>query len=232
MPVNRFFIEIPFKEGDSLFLEGEEFDHLRVLRLKEGEIIELVNGQNELSSAALQRVEKNKASVVIENVQRKEKTEPKCILALAALRMAKLEFILEKGTEIGVTEFWIFPADFSEKDELKEKQKIRLRNILISALKQCGRLDLPQIQEFPSLQKIPLLIKYLFFGDTKETAPSIPSSLGECLFFIGPEKGFSGKELDFFHSKKIVGVRLAENILRAETAAIAAATLIKYFQII
>jgi 16S rRNA (uracil1498-N3)-methyltransferase len=93
-------------------------------------------------------------------------------------------------------------------------------------MKQCGRLDLPQIFELPPLakwkEKPP---GNLYFGDPRSTQYFAPQT--DATIFIGPEKGFSAKEESIlqqtFHAK---GVRLNPNILRAETAALCAISLI------
>jgi 16S rRNA (uracil1498-N3)-methyltransferase len=138
------------------------------------------------------------------------------------MRPSKLELVIEKCTELGADRFFLYGAQFSEKGDLSEHQLERLQHIAISAMKQCGRLDLPPIH----LLKFEALFKEnepLYFGDTRE-APSAEKCKGPLLFITGPERGFSKRELELLDLKG-KGVRLHKNILRAETAPIVASVI-------
>ncbi|HSW71878.1 MAG TPA: RsmE family RNA methyltransferase [Chlamydiales bacterium] len=235
MPVNRFFLDASFSPHDSLPIEGEELAHMRVLRLQPGEELELINGKGSLATCTLNEMLKTQALVKIEKVHYEKTLPSRCLLVLPMIRMPKLEWILEKGTELGVTSFSVFIADNSEKEQLTLNQRNRLKNLLISAMKQCGRLDLPEFHLFSSLQEIPLIEGHRFFGDTKKEAPllinqSLPLPLTDTLFFTGPEKGFTEAEISYFQQHHIIGVKLSPYILRTETAPIAAASLIRHLQ--
>lgn len=235
MPVNRFFLDASFTPQDLLSIEGEELSHIRVIRLNPDEELELVNGKGSLAICTLQELQKTKALVKVEKVHYEKALPSRCLLGIPMLRMPKLEWILEKGTELGVTSFHLFIADHSEKEQLTINQRSRLKNLLISAMKQCGRLDLPEFHLFSSLQEIPLIQGHRFFGDTGKDAPlllsqALPLPLTDTLIFTGPEKGFSESEISYFHQHKILGVKLIPYVLRTETAPIAAATLIRHLQ--
>jgi 16S rRNA (uracil1498-N3)-methyltransferase len=132
-----------------------------------------------------------------------------------------LEWTLEKATELGATEFWLFPGKRSEKKDLSKSQIHRLETILINALKQCGRLYLPKIILKPPLEEWQIPSGSLFFGDFSTTTPLKKTFDDTVTFFIGPEKGFSPAETLLLREKfKAHPISLHENILRAETAAI------------
>jgi 16S rRNA (uracil1498-N3)-methyltransferase len=220
MPQNRFFLDQPFTKDAQIEVTGEEFAHMRVMRPKIGDTFELVNGKNALAQAEVQNLTKTSVELKIRGVQT-GKDKPQIILIQALPRMQLLDWIIEKGTELNATEFWLFPGEYSEKKTLSETQISRLKHITISSMKQCGRLDLPKILVFPSLQKIPFSGTVLF-GDVRKNAQPFPQKLTQApfCFCVGPEKGFSEKEVRFLEEKKGVGVHLHENILRTETAAI------------
>jgi 16S rRNA (uracil1498-N3)-methyltransferase len=219
MPADRFFIAAPLK--NNLSLEGEEFHHLsKVMRVHIGETIEIVNGQGELAEAELISLDKKSCELKILSHQTAPPPQQSLILAQALTR--SLDWIIEKGTELGTTEFWLFPGDRSEKKELSTAQLHRLETIVINALKQCGRLYLPKIVLKPPLQEWDLPSGSLFFGDVSPEAPLLKGPFAKTVvFFIGPEKGFSPSETDFL-LQNAHPISLHENILRAETAAIAA----------
>ena len=147
---------------------------------------------------------------------RNRTTTPGVALAIPILKPANLELAIEKSTELGASAFYIYAADHSEKKSLSENHLRRLRLITISALKQCGRLDLPPLSIYPTLQDLPL-IPGTCYGDLEASAPPSPSTP---LFISGPERGFSDVEIAYLR-EKAEGISLGPNTLRAETAPIA-----------
>lgn len=222
MPENRFYLDDPLKQSSTVELEGDELRHLQVMRRQPQDRIELVNGKGNLGIGKILALSKRSASIEIEEVQYQDPGK-KIILAQGLCRQNSLEYIIEKGTELGASEFWLFPALQSEKKLLSDNQKERLKSLTISALKQCGRLYLPRIYEKPPLKKWESISGSLFFGDVRKNAPQLSSiSPQEVIFFIGPEKGLTDLEVQFLENAlKAKGVKLHENILRVDTAALA-----------
>jgi 16S rRNA (uracil1498-N3)-methyltransferase len=224
--IDRFYTEHAFDEAP--ILTGPEFHHLKhVLRVRTGEEIDLVNGRGTLARARVEKIEKESAHLVILHQSQHPKPTPSCRLGLALIRMERLEWAIEKGTELGAEAFYLFPADGSEKKQLTEHQLSRLRLIAIAALKQCNRLYLPEIQIVQSMEETIPSDAEFFFGDVSPDAPWLTPFLThqQSLFFIsGPEKGFSQREEDWLkrHGR---GIKLHENILRAETAPLVALSL-------
>ncbi|PIS01776.1 MAG: hypothetical protein COT84_00685 [Chlamydiae bacterium CG10_big_fil_rev_8_21_14_0_10_35_9] len=138
-----------------------------------------------------------------------------------------MELVFEKGTELGVTSFWIFPAKLSEKKMISPSQQKRIESLLIASIKQCGRLDLPEILIFDSLKALPSNEGHSFLADTRENAsPLIKESYAKnSLIIVGPEKGLTKEEVAYLEKKEFKGVSLSKNILRAETAAITSAAI-------
>ena len=214
MPHDRFYIDTPLK--NRVCLQGDELHHLfRVMRKKPGDVVELVNGRGDLAEGVVFNVSREKAEIDIVKVQTIPPALPKLILIQALPKPPLLDMIVQKGTELGVSKFYLYPSERSEKKHLSPAQIKRLNHILISAMKQCGRLDLPSIETgFPKLD-IPL-----FFGDlNKEVSPLLEKALLPAALVIGPEGGFTEKEIEKLKEKG-QGVRLAPYILRTETAAI------------
>lgn len=222
MPENRFFLSKPFHKG-TVHLEGEELHHLKVMRPDPGDPLELVNGQNQLAKARLIALDKKSASLELHDIFTAPPPSRHIILAQAYLRPKNLDLVIEKGTELGATAFWLFPGDRSDKESLTPNQLQRLQALTISALKQCGRLDLPPIIEMPPLPKWTTLPTCpLYFGDLDSQTPF--HSGASAAIFIGPEKGFSPNEIEWL-AQKAKGVRLNPHTLRAETAALCALAL-------
>lgn len=231
MPHDRFFHDAPFVLHESLTLEEEEFHHLKVMRIKEGETIEIVNGKGFLAITKVEKIGKNQAALFIQELSFEEPPPFKIILAQGLPRMNRLETVLEKGCELGMDELWLFPGRLSEKKEVSTSQMERMNHLLISSLKQCGRLWLPSIKWMPPLAKWEPLPLPSFFGDVNSTAPSLFQKWkGKegIIFFVGPEKGFDEEEIEKLKELKSEGVKLAPHILRTDTASLAALTLLAH----
>lgn len=229
MPHNRFFIDQLFESKKRIYLEDQEFHHMKVMRCQENEEIELINGKHQLAKGLILALDKKKATVQLEEIITKKPIK-KYILAQASLRFSKLEWIFEKATELGITDFWLFASNHSEKKGLSNQQKNRAQSILISAIKQCGRLDLPHIQEFISLNELPHFSGKTYLAHPNPNSNRLidekPTKM-DILVIIGPEKGFSSQELSLFQKRSLYQqVLLSNNILRAETAAICAASMV------
>lgn len=192
---------------------------MRVMRLIEGETFEIVNGEGALATAELLQMSKEHTEVRLKEVTLKTPPSQHILLILPLMRPAKLEWIVEKATELGANALYFYAAEYSEKVQLSENQLERLHNLSLSALKQSGSLFLPSLEVLPSLERALSADKTYYFGDTKESARSIldaPLS-SQTALITGPERGFSPKELTFL-SQKAQGITLSKNILRAETA--------------
>lgn len=224
MPHHRYFHDAHFHENEQITLSEAESHHLRVSRPRIGELFELVNGRNQLASARL--VDQDRLQ--IEHIR--ERPAPRqIILSLAIPKMNHLEWVIEKGTELNATAFWLFPGMLSEKDSLSPNQLDRLRALSIAAMKQCGRLDLPAIEVKPPLLKWEKPAGTLIFGELD--APYLwelsVKLVDPVIIFIGPEKGFDPKERAFLQqSLGAQAVKFHPNTLRAETAPIAALSII------
>lgn len=232
MPHNRYFLDTPFQAPSEILLVGEEAHHLsRVMRKSEGDEIELINGRNQLGVATLIGIEKKGVRVQLLSVIEANPPRQHLIICQALPRLNRLEIVVEKGTELGMTALWLFPGDLSEKKELSNNQLERLKAISIAAIKQSGRLDLPTIALHPPLRQWKSLPFPAYFGDLSPDAPPFLSALNQrasddMLFFVGPESGFSSEEEGILHQLKAQGVRLHPHILRTETASLAALSVI------
>lgn len=226
MPHNRFFSQNALDVGQKVYLDEDESHHaIKVMRLSIGDKIEIVDGKGHLAIARAVLIEKK--TVVCEILSIETETEPpfKYIIAQGLLRHTSMELVCEKITELGAQALWIFSADLSEKETLSEHQIQRLYRHRLSALKQCGRLLLPEISFFSSLEELVRASPYpLFFGDIESGAPSLKEAIKEkkAVFVVGPESGFSKKEEDLLKNHGAQGVSLHPLILRAETASLAA----------
>ncbi len=232
MPQNRFFFSGPLPQDTTISIRDQEFRHMvQVMRIHEKETVEVVNGEGIFATAEVTAIAKKEAHLRILTRHKEEEPQPRLILAQAIPRLNRLDFIIEKGTELGMSELWLFASEHSERRKFTSQQQERMHTIAVSALKQCGRLYLPKIQIFPSLSSISIENTEAYFGDLSENAPPFSKYLKDAprtkntLFFIGPERGFSSQETNWLEKQGAHGVLLHHNILRTDTAALAALTL-------
>lgn len=237
MPAERFFIDTPLLEGVQLSLKEQEFHHLaRVMRIRRGEKIEIINGKGSLAIAEVTQLDKHQALVLIEKIISQHPPENVQIILVQALpKFTRLDYILEKGTELGANQIWLFPGDLSVKKNVEPHQEERMKTLVIAAMKQCGRLFLPEIKLMPRLNQWTQIPGLAFFGDTSTTAPSLSQALKKInpsspiFFFIGPESGFTTSEEEHLKKLGAMGVKLHQNILRTETASLVALSLISHW---
>ncbi|CRX38039.1 RsmE family RNA methyltransferase [Estrella lausannensis] len=236
MPVNRFYVDRDLQKDAQVIIEGDEFYHLRdSTRTKPGEVVELINGRGFLAEGVVAEIKKAHASIEVKSSLFQDKEDGKIILIQGVPRMNRLDTIIEKATELGVTAIHLFMGDRSERKGLSESSLQRVDKIAIAATKQCGRLYLPEIATFDNLeQSVSHDDTTLFFGDVNPAAPLFVEEwnrirpVGAIAFVIGPESGLSPAEEEFLKSRRAIGVKLAENILRTDTAPILAIGLVKH----
>jgi 16S rRNA (uracil1498-N3)-methyltransferase len=223
MPAYRFFKKKAFESQQTLIIEDDEFHHLKnVMRHKEGDHIEIINGMGGLAFAEIMEIKKRHATVAISQVEFFTKKQD-IILLQAEPKIHKLELIIEKGTELGMSELHLFKGEKGVQ-KLTEEKLTRLELKAISALKQSGRYYLPVIKIVPPIKNWEISFHHAYYGEVHIGAPPLYKKLPTCLdasaiyFCCGPEAGFSEKETSDLKEKNFKGISLHTNVLRAETA--------------
>ncbi len=206
-----------------------------VMRLKAGDGLSVFNTQGEWN-ATIEAYEKNGAIVkILDKTRNKDKDNEKNIwLAFSPIKQNPLNFLIQKGTELGVQRF--VPI-LSERTIVKEINIERIKKIIVEASEQSNRISVPEISKAESLKNF--LSGFpknccLIFCDINCDKNDLKDILskknqGPVCILIGPEGDFSEKERQLIIEKKeIYSLSLATNILRSETAAIAAVTIVNY----
>ncbi|HEY4640699.1 MAG TPA: RsmE family RNA methyltransferase [Thermoanaerobaculia bacterium] len=216
---NRFFV--PAIE-ETITLTGDELHHARVLRLRDGEEVEVFDGRGAIARA---RFEANVLHV-LDRIDSRE--SPLAIdLAMAIINLDKFELVLQKATELGVRS--IIPL-VTERVELRPERyrgkAERWEKIVFEAVKQSGRSMIARVEAPEDLETaLQRNNKILFDADADET--KCPPSLESVTVFIGPEGGWSDDEVTLARAHGCAIERLGPRRLRAETAAIAACVLVE-----
>jgi 16S rRNA (uracil1498-N3)-methyltransferase len=231
----RFFCEYikrPVSE-----LSGTEAYHLvSVLRMRQGEKVELFDGRGTLASAVIR--ETGKRRVVLE-IEKLETSEPpnlrRIIIAVSIAKAERFDWLIAKCTELGVDR--IVPVLFERtvKRSAGSEGKERWKRQAVSACKQCGRIFLPQIDRPETLEKTLENFKSdypsakILIGTlASESIPLINLSTGneDVIAFVGPEGGLTDKEQGLLRNCSAIPVSLTHTILRVETAALAFASVL------
>jgi 16S rRNA (uracil1498-N3)-methyltransferase len=233
MPAERYYLNTPLRSGQMLPIQEREHHHLvHVMRSRVDGTIEIVNGQGQLAEATIVMLGKREATVLVHKVHEEPKPAQELILVQAIPRANRLDFIIEKGVELGVTQLWLLPSKLSERKQFTTEQMTRIEAQMVAAMKQCGRLFLPSVQLVSSLSAMEKLPYPAYFGDLEEKAPPFSRVWRKSegvLFFTGPESGFTQDEVEELRRLGVQGVKLHPYILRTETASIAALSLLSHW---
>ena len=205
-----------------------------VMRLKVGDTFSIFNSQGEWK-ASIQNYEKQAVKIKILEKLRDKKNEKNIWLAFTPIKQNPLNFIIQKGTELGVQKF--IPI-LSERTEVKDINSERIKKIIIESAEQSNRISIPEVTNLETLKNFIFNFPKeacLIFCDINSNQIDIKKILstkdmGPICILIGPEGDFSENERKLITGlKQSQSISLAQNILRAETAAVAAVTLVNYY---
>ncbi len=226
----RLHVESDLAAGQVVGLDSPRAHYLRtVLRLAPGARVALFNGRDGAWTARIEGLGKGWASLLVEELLTAQREEPDIWLCFAPIKRARLDFLVEKAAELGVSR--LQPV-MTERTVVERVNLGRLRATVREAAEQCERLTLPQVLD-------PLPLPALLAGWPEErdllfcAEAGVARPLAEQLcdagnrplqaLLTGPEGGFASRELDALLRLPFVRpVGLGPRILRADTAALAA----------
>lgn len=209
----------------------DESKHIiKVLRKKEGDVLQLTNGKGYLFKAKILEANPKRCKAQLIS---SEKTIPRLHtlhLAVAPTKMNdRFEWFLEKATEIGVNEITPILCEHSERKIIKAE---RFEKVIQSAMKQSLQTYLPKLNPLTTYQdflaKTSGELKFIAHceNDEKEELKRRVGADKDLVILIGPEGDFSSNEISFAYEKGFTPVSLGRNRLRTETAAIYACTVV------
>jgi 16S rRNA (uracil1498-N3)-methyltransferase len=210
------------KESDSIEISGDEAKHLHVLRLSIGDKVEISNGSGLIATSTIQAIKDKNYICRIENItENKGELGFQLDLAFGIISdRNRLEFMIEKATELGVRNFYPVITQFSQK---KTVNLSRLEQKALAAIKQSKRSVLPKISDpiiFTELIKLTENYNCIILAEV-DGKPLEPDQLiGDCLVLVGAEGGFSPEEIEQIRKCDPIIVSLGNRRLRTETAAI------------
>jgi 16S rRNA (uracil1498-N3)-methyltransferase len=234
MQRHRFFAS-PFSIFDSrIVLDAEESHHLaRVLRLMPGATVFAFDGNGVEYECEVARVHKDAAELqVIARLSNEIESPLELTLGQALIKGDKFDWVVQKATELGVTRIVPLVTEHSEfrKAEGRELRLQRWRRIALEATKQCSRrklIELAEIATFAQFCAAETGVKLIFSERGGSRLADVPRANSVTLA-IGPEGGWSERELALAEAQGFLPMQLGNRILRTETAAVAAVTLAQY----
>jgi 16S rRNA (uracil1498-N3)-methyltransferase len=229
----RIYLDKKLDPDSNLILEREDVHYLiNVMRLGEGDNLFVFNSKDgEFKAEIISFDKKNIKTKLISKIENIHKPS-KISLIFSLIKSSKLDYLIQKCTEIGVNSFM---PTISEKSIVKNFNIKRAKKIIKEACEQSNQLYLPDIYEVKKLEKKLKSINknsIIFFADinssNKKISEEVKNSKNhEFYLLIGPEGDFSLKERDLLNSmKNCIPFSLGQNILRSETAAVVGLTLL------
>jgi len=232
--MKRIYCNSILNEGSTYQLEEKYYIHLiRVMRLHIGSEIALFNSNSGEWKAIITKI--NKKNLIAEVVDKISDyiIEPNISLLFSPIKNLNSEAIIRQSTELGVKN--IFPTSF-QRTVIKKINTEKFSSYSIGAAQQCGRMSIPIIDNYQKIdQRLDLLSKsnVLMFDENlkgksiQKIDPLIIDDKTEIVVVIGPEGGFEEKERDLIskNSKTFHNISLGPQILKADTAVIAALSL-------
>ncbi|MDD5759803.1 MAG: 16S rRNA (uracil(1498)-N(3))-methyltransferase [Desulfobulbaceae bacterium] len=234
--MRRFFINPAQIQEDIALITDQEARHISMaLRLKPGNVIELFDGEGMIYQAEIAAIDKFRVTTKIVSRQHHQDEAPFLAVAQALIKGSKMDLIIQKATELGVSDLWPTINRHCAITSASSSQICRWQRISQESCKQCDRptpmivhaaTPLPQLlgqtKEFST--KI-----LLWESETTKSLHDIDLQSSErTLLLIGPEGGFSTQEADSAIDHGFLPVSLGTRMLRAETAAITGISIVQF----
>ena len=227
--VRRAFLPAAGAPGGRVDLDPEESHHaVRVLRLKRGDALNVFDGAGREWTATIDETTKDRVTVVLGGeVEGPVEAPLRVVLGQANVRPEKLEWVLQKGTEIGVAAFRIFLSERVEAPPPSPARLTRYRRILLEACKQSGRRVLPSL----SIGELDAPGPGTFAIVLAQASPPLGELLAggaprEAVIAVGPEGGLTDAEISALTERGWRAGSLGPRILRTETAGTIAAAIL------
>lgn len=235
MRIPRFHLDAPLAPGSEIALPIQAATHaVRVLRLQPGDAVTLFNGDGSEYAARLVAADSRHVAALVEARQDAPRESPLAItLAQALARGEKMDWIVQKATELGVAAIVPVTTDRSEVrlDPARAAARIdHWRAVAISACEQSGRMVIPRIGTPVTLDQwlatlpppddeVRLALHPDAVGAALRMLRPVP---GKVTLAVGPEGGFSGNDLAALRQASFGFIALGPRTLRTETAGVAA----------
>lgn len=232
MRTTRVHVDLLLSPGTRVALPEGAANHLvRVLRMEAGDSCVLFNGDGRDFTATLVSANKRGVEADVGAAVAVDNESPlRIALVQGIARGEKMDWILQKATELGVASVHPVQSDRSEvklEGERALKRLAHWRSVVVSACEQSGRARIPEVfaaQPLDALlrEALPSTRRFLLDPDAGAAIATMAALEGDCVLAVGPEGGWSPRDRQALHAAGFEGLRLGPRVLRTETAGIAA----------
>ena len=242
--MRRFFIKSIDEDKPTVSLSGSEAKHIKnVLRFKPGDMIRVFDGSGCEYDAVIKHLSTAKTELVLSRKLSAATAESSIQLMVAQgfLKQKKMDTLVRQLSELGMTRWIPFFSERSVPRPDKKRLAARLQRwqkIAQESFKQCGRSILPQISPPVSFEEVLALgqaytLKYIFWENESQALLQksdirLPKPGYRIIIVLGPEGGFTPREIEKAKDCGFEVAGLGPRILRAETATLVACTLMQY----
>ncbi len=231
----RVRLDVPTPAPERLRVEGAALHHLRVARVVPGEKIEVFDGRGRAWAGWLETVDEGGAVLRLGDERRGE-TGRSVVLIQGLPKGDKLDWVLQKATELGVSAVWPVVTARSvarPKPEALGARHVRWQRIVEEAARQSGRAEVPEVA---ALRPLDEAVRALVPGvrllvlDEEERSERLGLAAGEgaVAIVVGPEGGLAREEVETLRAAGGVPVSLGPLVLRTETAGLAALAVLRH----
>jgi 16S rRNA (uracil1498-N3)-methyltransferase len=227
-----YFAHLATMTEEFVLNENSSRHIVQVLRMKPGECLRLTDGKGLSATALIREAHKKHCRVNITEKKIQEAPKRNVQIAVSLLKNTnRFEWFLEKATELGVSGIIPLKCERTEKQQFRLE---RLQGILESAMIQSQQVWMPVLNEpknfFDFVEEVKAEQKFIAHcepGTKRRLGEMIITNLASQLILIGPEGDFTEEEIKLATKSGFIPVELGENRLRSETAAVAAAVILK-----
>lgn len=229
----RLYVDAPLAQGTAVTLDRDQAHYLQhVLRLGDGETVLVFNGRDGEWQASIAAAKRSATLTIVER-RRPQQTLPDLRYAFAPLKHARLDYMVQKAVEMGVSA--LLPV-VTRRTQATRVNTERMRANVIEAAEQCGILALAEVAEPMPLERFLVerdAARLLIFCDeeTETASPLAALTARQPLaadILIGPEGGFAPEErAALLRQGAVLRLSLGPRVLRADTAAVAALALVQ-----
>lgn len=235
MRIHRVYTTAALDPGVRVTLEGKQAHYLgRVLRVTPGQSVVLFNGDGRDYVCEIQQARKNSLELEVTSRLPAKAESPLAITVVQAVsRGERMDQTLQKCTELGATAFlpvWSERVEVRLKGEKLEKRQQHWQAVVVSACEQSGRAVVPEVRPAIALSEylsIPTDAARLVLAPGADQGLSRLEAIENVNLVVGPEGGFSTRELSYMASVGLQPVSLGPRVLRTETAAPAAVAVLQ-----
>lgn len=234
--MNRFYIETELNTGNTIELTESVFHHwVRVLRAKVQEQAIFFNGKGGEYLVTLTEINKKNAFVSVDHFEEIDRTAPfKVILGQVMSKGDRMDYAIQKATELGVTTIQLLTSDRCEmrlKYDRDQKKLDHWQSVAVAACEQCGMNIVPKVLAPISIEEwiqTDLPISRFVMAPNKDQKNVLLDAQPELALLIGPEGGLSESEIGLSNQHGFVNWCIGDRVLRTETAPVVALSILNY----